>query len=79
MPKVKQTLSPHAVNCLESIFHKPKPSQNYNPGVVNQLMKLGAVEIISLPSPFPSHKEGTKVDHLQITELGKTRARKWAG
>lgn len=79
MPVVKQDLSPHAMNCLSSIFHKPRPSQEINAGVCRQLTELRFAVYEQLPSPFASHKEGTKISHLVITDAGKTRVRKWGG
>ena len=79
MPTTSRHLSPHAVNCLEAIFHKPRPSQDFNPGVIHQLMELNLAEIVQLPSPYKSHKPGTMIGFLSITENGKLRVKKWGG
>ncbi len=65
-------LSQHAIDELRDISHRPVPSQSVNPGIANRLMRENLVEIVSLPSPFVSHK-GKDISHLKITQAGVDR------
>jgi len=40
------------------------PRSSINPGVVHRLLRGGLVEVVSLPSPYRTHK-GALIDHLR--------------
>lgn len=69
--EVTHPLTEYARGKLEELRAGPKPSRNYNPGLVNRLTREPdpLATIVSLPSPFPSNKGG-KIPHLQITAAG---------
>jgi len=55
---------------LADIALAPVPCQGVNPGVANRLLREDLVELVDLPSPFPTHK-GKKIQHLKITDAGR--------
>jgi len=65
-------LTKHAKTALATIATGPVPSQVFNPGVVNRLLRESLVEIVQLPSPYASHK-GRLISHLKITASGLER------
>lgn len=62
-------LTAHALAELRDIADQPVPRQEVNPGVANRLEREALVEVVQLPSPFPSHR-GRYIAHLRITEAG---------
>lgn len=62
-------LSEKAKDALRGLLAHPQPSQEYNPGVVNRLLREALVELVDLPSPYRTRKGN--VSHLQITEAGR--------
>lgn len=62
-------LSPHARSELASL-DAPRPTQQINPGVINRLMRDNLIEIVSLPSPYASHR-GRPIQHAVITAAGR--------
>lgn len=65
-------LTPHALSALRSISYGPRPSQEFNAGVVNRFQREDLVETVRLPSPYKTHK-GALIDFLQITDAGRAR------
>lgn len=64
-------ISEHSMGCLRDIEHEPKPSNYFNPGVVNLLVVTRELaEIVLLPSPYKTHK-GKRIPHLQILPAGR--------
>lgn len=63
-------LTDHARDCLKSLDHGPRPRQEFNPGVVNRLLREDLAAVVSLPSPYPSHK-GACTEHLVLTVAGR--------
>jgi len=57
-------LSPLAKACLSQIEKGPVPAQDLNPGVVNRLLREGTVELVTLPSPYPTVNKS--VPHLRM-------------
>lgn len=64
-------ISNHAIRILYQASRKPFPAQEVNPGVSQKLVALGYVNLVEMPSPYPSHKRGTKVHFLVPTDAGK--------
>ena len=65
-------LSEHALASLDDLQAGPRPAAQFNPGVVNRLMREDLVEVVDLPSPFKTHK-GRAIPHLRITDSGRDR------
>jgi hypothetical protein len=65
-------LSEHALSVLGRVTTSPEPTSSVNPGVVRRLRDEGLAEIVSLPSPYASHK-GKRVPHLKATDAGRQR------
>lgn len=64
-------LSKHAIRALSAINALPRPRQIFNPGVVDRLLRSELAEIVSLPSPYDTHR-GRPINHLKITEAGRS-------
>ncbi len=56
-------MSPKAAEALAKIRKRALPSSEFNPGIVNRLLRTRLVEIVWLSSPYPSHK-GKPCPHL---------------
>lgn len=54
---------------LTRLQNTPLPRQEFNPGVVDRLLRGALVKIADLPSPYKSHK-GAPISHLLITKTG---------
>jgi hypothetical protein len=65
-------LSAHALSELRYLLKGPQPRQSFNAGVSDRLEREALVELVSLPSPFKSHK-GKNIPFLQITDAGRAR------
>jgi hypothetical protein len=63
-------LSEHARQLLAEIANTPLAAHAVNPGVTNRLLRENAVELVSMASPFKSHKGG-KCQFLCITDIGR--------
>lgn len=70
-PNLEIPLSPTAWNALESLARGEFPAQQVNPGVVSKLVSHGLATSVQRPSPYASHKPGTQVAFLQITDKGR--------
>lgn len=66
-------LSAHAIAELRNIALDPVPRCTVNPGVANRLERENLVDVVHLPSPFPTHhKRGIhNIPHLRITDAGR--------
>lgn len=62
-------LTAHAIATLVDLSHGPKPSQEFNPGVVNRLLRGELVDFTFLVSPYKTHA-GKKIEFLRLTKLG---------
>lgn len=62
-------LNKSALVALVDICGSPKPRQEFNPGIVNRLLREALVESVPLPSPY--HTVKGDVMYLRITEAGK--------
>lgn len=69
-PAGLRPLSAHARAELRDIATAPVPACSVNPGVIRRLSVQGLVELVDLPSPFPTHK-GRNIQHLQVTAAGR--------
>ncbi len=47
-----------------------KPRQEFNPGVVDRLLREDLVKVVERPSPYKKHKPGALISFLCITEAG---------
>lgn len=63
-------LSEHAKGVLQMLRDGPRPRREFNPGVVNRLLRNDIVETVDLPSPYKTHKGGN-CEHLRITPFGQ--------
>lgn len=63
-------LSVHALKQLHQLSWHAIPTVSINPGITNRLLRENLAEIVSLPSPFKTHKGGN-CNHLQITTAGR--------
>lgn len=71
----RRPLSVHALHALAELNRKSALSSQFNPGVTNRLLSGGLVELQNRPSPFASHRPGTHIDYLVITENGRAELR----
>jgi hypothetical protein len=62
-------LSAVAKAAIESLRTGPRPAQEFNPGIVDRLLREGCVEIIELPSPYKTRKGN--VAHLRLVVTAK--------
>ena len=64
-------LTEHARLQLASLRNGPRPCNVFNAGTVDRLKRNEPplVELVDLPSPYPSHK-GRRISHLKITAAG---------
>lgn len=62
-------LSEHALGVLMLIKDAPRPSSEFNPGVVNRLMREDLARERELPSPYRNGPR--KRPHLYITPHGE--------
>jgi hypothetical protein len=63
-------LSDFALSELHTLANGPRPRIVFGLGVVNRLQREDLVEVVQLPSPYPTHK-GKPIDHLRITDAGR--------
>lgn len=68
-------LTAHGYEALARI-NQPKgcPTMDFNPGVVNRLLREELAEIFTAPSPYRSSK-GRTVQFLRITDAGRQTLR----
>lgn len=64
-------LSKHAREVLDGLRITERPCSMINPGVVDRLLRGGLAELVQLRSPFPTHAQNQKVQHLRITDAGR--------
>lgn len=50
-----------------------RPSRTFNPGVVQFLTREGLATLVDKPSPYASHKRGTRIAYLTATAAGRAR------
>jgi len=62
-------LTAHALEALSILAVKPRPYQEFNPGIKNRLFRENLVEEVMLPSPYATHK-GRDIAHMKITDAG---------
>jgi hypothetical protein len=65
-------LTAHALGVLRELTKAAMPTQMINPGVIDRLSREDLIEIVSLPSPYRTHK-GRVIPHAQITLAGESR------
>lgn len=63
-------LSEHAIAELKDIAAKPVPCLSVNPGCLHKLCTMGLARIVSLPSPFKTHR-GRNIEHIEATDSGR--------
>lgn len=64
-------LSSHALSALGwAAGDKGIPSSQVNAGVCDRLRRDGLVAFVDRPSPYPSHKPGTRVAYMVATPAG---------
>ena len=63
-------LSTHATMALQDLAYSPAPTQVFNPGVVGRLLRDELIEIVELPSPYPTHG-GKRIPFARITDKGR--------
>jgi len=68
-------LKKHSLRILQDLVKRPLPTSQINAGVVFKLRNEGLAELVSLPSPFPTHR-GRNVSHLKVTAKGIAEAAK---
>ncbi len=68
---MSKPLSPHALGVLRDLLEKPVPANDVNSGVIAKFIKEGLAEIVSMPSPYKTHKVGTRIGFLRITDKGR--------
>ncbi len=66
-PRVPNPLTEHSNRVLKLLKTAPIPCQEFNPGVVNRLLKEPNIEIVDLPSPYANGR-GRTVQHLRLKE-----------
>ena len=71
MSPKKRPLSQSAKAALEAIFRQTQPRQEFNPGVVDRLMRDGLVDVVLRRSPYRSHRDRRMIEHLEVTAAGK--------
>lgn len=49
-------LSEHALAALRKLKAGPYPAREFNPGIVNRLLREGCVELVNMPSPYKTRK-----------------------
>lgn len=54
---------------LQGLLRGPWPRQEVNPGVVNRLLRGGFVELVDMPSIYPTRKGN--IQFLRITDAGR--------
>ncbi len=57
-------LSAAARAALLSLQAGPRPAQEFNPGLINRLLREAAVELVQLPSPY---KKGGNAIYVRLT------------
>jgi hypothetical protein len=74
------TLSHHSIDVLRRLrTHGPIPCSGVNPGIVSRLQRSGLVELILLPSPYPTHRGNRRIAHLALTDAGVSHLRELEG
>jgi len=63
--------SAHAMDCLARAAHDPYPAQEINFTVRDKLLAFGYARTEPRPSPYKTHKPGTTVDYLVVTDAGR--------
>jgi hypothetical protein len=66
----RRPLSAHALEALREVKDQPLPCQRFNAGVTGKLLFEGYCESVMLPSPYETHKPGTRIPHLKIRPPG---------
>lgn len=62
-------LSEHAIRALQSLSHAPRPTQEFNAGVINRLLREALVTIEDVPSPYATGR-GKRIPFATITAAG---------
>jgi len=57
-------LSEHARSAIKSLAHGPSPACEFNPGVVDRLLRESYIELVVLPSPYKTRKGN--IQHLRL-------------
>lgn len=70
-------LSHHCISALVQCLHGPEPTQRFNPGVVQKLVKEGLAGIEMRPSPY-IRSRSSNIGHLVLTETGRKVAKEKA-
>lgn len=63
--------SRHAMDCLARAAFRPFPSQEINFTVRDKLIAFGYAELVDMPSPYKTHKPGTRISFLVATDAGR--------
>lgn len=66
-------LSQDALSVLVRAEVRPVLTGTVNPGIVHKLTLEGWAKIVSVPSPYKSHRPGTTVPALVTTDAGRAR------
>lgn len=69
MSRAGKALSSHAKEALRTLLSGPRPAQEFNPGVVSKLHREALVDLVEMPSPYPSRK-GLCIQFLRISRAG---------
>lgn len=69
---MQNPLSDFALDALRTLARTSRPSQEFNPGVVNKLLREGLVVVQSRPSPYATGR-GQPIGFLLITAAGRAR------
>lgn len=54
---------------LMRLLRGPRPRQEFNPGIVNRLLRGELVELVEMPSIYPTRKGN--IQFLRITDAGR--------
>lgn len=68
--KAVEALPAASMSALSALASRPKPRQEFNPGVCGRLLREALVESVQMPSPYATHK-GRNIEFFQITDAGR--------
>lgn len=63
--------SKHVFNCLRSLSSGEKPSQYFNPGVCQLVIREGLAESVVGPAINKKARPGETIPYLKITDAGR--------